>query len=157
MPIGSTAELAHKERDVYSKILILRFSAKVSQKPVVCYLTKRFDLTFNILNAAILPRKEGVMVLELSGDRKQFREGVKYLKSQGVQVQNADQEIKRSQNKCTHCGACTAVCPTGALSIERPEMSVNFDQRKCSLCELCIPACPSRAMSVRPINKIFFD
>jgi len=142
---------------VYSKILILRFSQTVVQKPIVCNLTKRFDLTFNILNAAILPRKEGVMVLELSGEKKLFREGVNYLKSQGVRVQNADQEIKREKAKCTHCGACTAVCPTGALFIQRPEMSVDFDQRKCSLCELCITACPSRAMSVRPSRKIFFD
>jgi ferredoxin len=143
--------------DVYSKILMLRFSAKVSQKPVVCYLTQRFDLTFNILNATILPRQEGVMVLELSGERKQFREGVKFLKAQGVDVQNADQEVKRLKNRCTDCGACTAVCPTGALEIERPSMSVNFVQHKCSVCELCIPACPSRAMTVRPINKIFFE
>ena len=142
---------------MYSKILMLRFSAKVSQKPVVCFLTKRFDLTFNILNATILPRKEGVMVLELSGERKQFREGVKFLKSQGIDVQNAGQEVKRLKPKCTHCGACTAVCPTGALDIERSSMSVQFDQRKCSVCELCIPACPSRAMTVRPINKIFFE
>ncbi len=142
---------------MYSKILILRFSQTVAQKPIVCNLTKRFDLTFNILNATILPRKEGVMVMELSGDRKRFREGVKYLKTQGVRVQNADQEVKRHKPRCTHCGACTAVCPTGALHIQRPEMSVDFDHRKCSLCELCIPACPSRAMSVRPTRKIFFD
>ena len=142
---------------MYSKILMLRFSAKVSQKPIVCYLTKRFDLTFNILNATILPRREGVMVLELSGERKQFREGVKFLKAQGIDVQNADQEVKRLKTHCTHCGACTAVCPTGALEIERPAMSVNFIQHKCSVCELCIPACPSRAMTVRPTNRIFFE
>jgi len=147
----------HQEDGVYSKILILRFSQKVAQKPIVCYLTKRFDLTFNILNATILPRKEGILVLELSGERKMFREGVKYLKAQGVRVQNADQEIKREKTKCTHCGACTAVCPTGALFLQRPEMTVEFDQRKCSLCELCIPACPSRAMSVRPSQHKFFD
>ena len=142
---------------MYSKILILRFSQTVVQKPIVCNLTKQFDLTFNILNATILPRKEGIMVLELSGEKKLFREGLKYLKAQGVRVQNAEQEIKRQKTKCTHCGACTAVCPTGALFIQRPEMSVDFDQRKCSLCELCITACPSRAMAVRPTRKIFFD
>ncbi len=110
---------------------MLRFSAKVSQKPVVCFLTKRFDLTFNILNATILPRKEGVMVLELSGDRKQFREGVKFLKSQGIDVQNAGQEVKRLKPKCTHCGACTAVCPTRALDIELPSINVILENRKC--------------------------
>ena len=141
---------------MYSKILVLRFPKTEVQKPIVCYLAKDYDLTFNILNATILPRKEGLMVLELSGSKKNFRDGVEYLKGQGVSVQNASQEIRRVQKKCTHCGSCTAVCPTGALSIQRPEMFVDFDQKKCSVCELCIPACPPRAMEVRPTNTFFF-
>ena len=141
---------------MHSKILVLRFPKSEVEKPIVCYLAKDYDLTFNILNATILPRKEGVMVLELAGTRKNFKEGVKYLRSQGVQVRNASQEVKRITKKCTHCGACTAVCPTGALAVIRPEMSVDFDQKKCSICELCVPTCPTRAMEVRPTNKAFF-
>ena len=142
---------------MYSKILILRFPKSAVEKPIVCRLTKDYDLIFNILNATILPRKEGIMVLELSGAKKNFKEGVKYLKDQGVHVQNASQEVKRNNKKCTHCGACTAVCPTGALEIQRPEMRVIFDQTKCSICELCVPACPPRAMEVRPLNSILFE
>ena len=141
---------------MYSKILILRFPQTEVQKPIVCQLARVYDLTFNILNAAVLPRKEGIMVLELSGNKKNFRDGVQYLKDQNVHVQNADQEVKRSKKKCTHCGACTTVCPTGALYVQRPEMTVEFDQKKCSVCELCMPACPTRAMSIRPVNSIFF-
>ena len=142
---------------MYSKILKLRFPVTEVQKPVVCNLAREFDLMFNILNAGILPRKEGFMVLEISGSRKNFKDGVKYLKNQGVDVQNASQEIKRNENKCTHCGSCTAVCPTGALSVKRPEMAVEFDQQKCSVCELCVSACPPRAMIVRPTNQLFFE
>lgn len=144
-------------RTLYSRILLLRFPQTEVKKPIVCYLAKDYDLTFNILNAQVLPRKEGIMVLELSGNRKNFKEGVQYLKSQGVQVQNASQEIKRDEKRCTHCGACTAVCPTDALSIKRPEMEVVFDQSKCSICELCITACPVRVMSIRPTTKMFFE
>lgn len=142
---------------MYSKILILRFSQEVAHKPLVYTLTKDFDLVFNILNATILPRKEGVMVMELSGSKKNFRDGVRFLKEQGVKVQSASEEVKRVRSRCTHCGACTAVCPTGALSIRRPEMKVHFDQEKCSICELCVPACPPRAMEVRPIKNAFFE
>jgi len=141
---------------VYSKILILRFPKTMVQKPIVCYLVKDYDLTFNILNATVLPRKEGVMVLELSGTRKNFREGVKYLKTEGVYVQNASQEVKHDNKKCTHCGACTAVCPTGALSIQRPEMNIVFDQKKCSVCELCVPACPPQGNGSSPYKERFF-
>jgi len=141
---------------MYSKILILRFPKTEVEKPIVCYLVKDYNLTFNILNASVLPRKEGIMVLELTGTRKNFQEGVKYLRDRGVHVQNASQEIKRVNKKCTHCGACTAVCPTSALSIQRPEMSVDFNQKKCSVCELCVPACPTRAMETRPKKKAFF-
>jgi Fe-S-cluster-containing hydrogenase component 2 len=49
------------------------------------------------------------------------------------------------------------VCPTGALSIRRPEMEVVFDQKKCSVCELCVPACPPRAMEARPIKNSYFE
>ena len=142
---------------VYSKILILRFPKSEVQKPIVYHLTKDYDLVFNILNAAILPRKEGVMALELSGTKKNFKDGVKFLKAQGVHVKNASQEIKRDNKKCTDCGACTAVCPTGALAVQRPEMQVIFDQEKCSVCELCVPACPPRAMEIRPADRTFFE
>ena len=141
---------------MYSKILILRFPVTEVQKPIVCNLARNYDLVFNILNAGILPRKEGYMVLELSGTRKNFKDGVQYLKTQGVDVQNASQEVKRDDDTCTHCGACTAVCPTGALSIQRPQMAVIFDLKKCSVCELCVPACPTHAMKVRSINQTFF-
>jgi ferredoxin len=142
---------------VYSKILVLRFSEDVAQKPVVCHLARDFDLVFNILNATILPGREGVMVMELSGSKKNFRDGVAFLKNNGIKVKNASREVKRVNARCTHCGACTAVCPTGALSIRRPEMEVVFDQEKCSICELCVPACPPRAMIVRPIRNALME
>lgn len=142
---------------MYSKILILRFPRTEVEKPIVCYLAKDYDLTFNILNAAVLPRKEGVMVLELSGTKKNFKEGIKYLKVNNIQVQDADQEVERKIEKCVHCGSCTAVCPTGALHVVRPEMSIDYDQTRCSVCELCITACPTRAMEVRPKNSSFFE
>ncbi|RLB91540.1 MAG: (Fe-S)-binding protein [Deltaproteobacteria bacterium] len=134
---------------MYSRMLVLRFPKTEVEKPIVCYLARDFDLTFNILKATILPRKEGVMVMELSGTRKNFTLGVEYLKKHNIQVQAVGQDIKRNKKKCTHCGACIAVCPTGALSIKRPEMLVVFDHKKCSICGLCVPACPPRAMEIR--------
>ncbi|MFH1154637.1 MAG: NIL domain-containing protein [Pseudomonadota bacterium] len=137
---------------MYSKILILHFPPEVAQKSVVCYLTKKFDLVFNILGAKVSNKKDGYMVLEISGTKTSFKDGVQYLKDQGVRVSTAEHLIWRDLEKCTHCGACTAVCPTGALHIKRPEMEVIYDQGKCSVCELCVLTCPSRAMGLYSKN-----
>ncbi len=134
---------------MYSKILSLRFPKEIVGEPITVNLVRDFDLSFSILKATIYPRKEGLMVLELSGQRNDFNRGVRYLKSLGVKVESIGQDIKRDDEKCFQCGACTAVCPTAALNIKRPEMEVLFDREKCSACELCVAACMARAMSVR--------
>ncbi|HDI78917.1 MAG TPA: 4Fe-4S dicluster domain-containing protein [Desulfobacteraceae bacterium] len=137
---------------MYKKMISLRFPAELADQPVVINLAKKFDLTFNILKATIYPRKEGYMVMELSGHKKNFQKGIRYLKGLGVKVEDIGQDIRRDEEKCLHCGACTAVCPTSALYIKRPEMEVIFDSEKCSACELCVILCPVRAMEVR-FNK----
>jgi len=134
---------------LYSKIVILHFPPEVAQKALVCQLTRKFDLLFNILSAKISNRKEGYMVLEISSDtRSDFNKGIKFLKDQGVEVSTPEQQIYKDEEVCTHCGACIAVCPTEALHIKRPEMEIIFNNEKCSLCELCILTCPTRAMGL---------
>ena len=133
---------------MYSKILRLRFPASVADKPNVCNLAKKYDLTFNIFQAVIFPRKEGEMIMELSGHRKNFTQGVKFLKDMGVKVENVGQDVQRNEEVCFQCGLCTSICPTGALYVKRPEMEVVFDPDKCSACELCVAVCPPRAMQV---------
>lgn len=133
---------------MYSKILTLRFPRDIVDQPIAMNLVKEFDLSFNILKATIYPRKEGFMVLELSGERKNFQKGVRYLKGIGVKVESIGQDIRRDEERCFQCGACTAVCPTRALYVQRPEMEVIFDRDRCSACELCVAACPAGAMSV---------
>lgn len=138
---------------MYSKILILHFPPVIAQKPIVCILTKQFDLIFNILGADISHRREGHMVLELSGTKPNFKKGVQFLKDQGINISYPDQAIYKDEEICTHCGACTAVCPTGALSIHRPEMKVEFNNELCSVCELCILTCPTKAMGLFAKNS----
>jgi ferredoxin len=137
---------------MYSKTLSLRFPKGIVNEPIVVNLVRNFDLTFNILKATIYPRKEGLMVMELSGHRKNYNRGIQYLKDLGIKVESIGQDIRRDDETCFQCGACTAVCPTGALYIKRPEMEVVFDRDKCSACELCVAACPARAM-IASFNK----
>ena len=134
---------------MYSKMVSLRFPKRNVNEPIIANLVKKFDLTFNILKATIYPRKEALVVMELTGHRKNYQEGVRYLKDLGIKVENIGQDIRRDEGKCYQCGACTAVCPTGALFIQRPEMAVIFEKDKCSACELCVVTCPAMAMETK--------
>ena len=132
-----------------SQTIVLHFSKENWSKPIVYKLVKEFNLSFNILKANVLPRQESFMVLELSGPKADFKRGLEYLTEVGVKFESIEKDIVRNEPKCTHCGACTSVCPTGALFINRKTMEVLFDSGKCSACELCIRACPPRAMESR--------
>ncbi len=141
--------LKYGGKRLYSKIVILDFPPQVAQKPLICHLVKEYDLLVNILKAQISSRSEGHMVLEMSSAGKAgFNKGISFLKDQGVRISTPEHKIYKDEEICTHCGACTAVCSTGALYIKRPEMEVIFDLDKCSLCERCILTCPSRAMGL---------
>ena len=132
-----------------SKRIVLTFPHKLLDEPIVYKLVKDFDLVFNILQAKITPREEGLMVLELKGKKENYAEGIKYLTSLGVRIQPLSQDVTMDEARCTHCGACISVCPTEALYIDKKTMKVIFDSDKCIACELCVRACPPRAMIVK--------
>lgn len=127
--------------------VVLRFPAAIADKPIIFHLVKDYDLMINILKANINPHKEGTMVLDVVGEKTEA--GLDFLRRQGVGVQPLMEDIVRNEERCTHCGACTAICPTGALYLERPAMFVRFDSEACVVCQLCVRACPMHAMEVR--------
>lgn len=133
---------------MHARMLVLRFSKDIVDKPIISGLVRDFNLNFNILKAQIFPRREGMLVMELRGGRRDFEKGIRYLEKLGVRVEPVGQGIRRDEDKCYQCGACTAVCPTGALHVKRPGMEVLFESERCSACELCVKTCPVRAMIV---------
>ena len=132
-----------------SRRLVLHFPQRLLVKPIVSHLVKDFNLDFNILKASVTPGEEGLLVMELSGERGDYDKGVKYLTDAGVKIQPLSQDVVRNDLRCTHCGACITLCPTGAFSLEKGSRKVKFDHTKCVVCELCIKACPPRAMDLR--------
>ncbi|MCJ7514878.1 MAG: 4Fe-4S dicluster domain-containing protein [Dehalococcoidia bacterium] len=131
-----------------SKRIVLHFPTRLTNEPIVYKLVKDFDLAFNILKASVTPGEEGLLVMELTGEQRNYDKGVKYLTETGVKIQSLSQDVVLNESRCTHCGACIALCPTGAFSLDPETRRVIFDNDKCIVCELCIKACPPRAMEL---------
>jgi len=131
-----------------SKRIVLHFPPRLVDRPIVSRLVKDFNLDFNILKASITPDEEGLLVLELSGEQTDYDKGIKYLTKTGVRIQSLSQDVIRNEERCTHCGVCITICPTGAFEIEPLSRRVNFYNEKCLACGLCIKACPPRAMEL---------
>jgi L-aspartate semialdehyde sulfurtransferase ferredoxin len=129
-----------------SRNVLLIFKSNIMYKPVIYRLAKDFDLIFNILEAKILPRREGRILLELRGEEDTIEKGVRFLESHHVVVEPLEDKVWMEDERCIHCGACTGLCPTGALSSVPPEMKVVFDVHKCVACGICGLACPFGAM-----------
>lgn len=129
--------------------VVLRFPHRLVDKPIIYRLVKDYDLQFNILKASVTPKEEGLLVLELSGKKKNYEEAVRFLTGAGVELQPLIRDVFRKEDRCTHCGACVTICPVGAFTVDPATRRIDFQEGKCIACELCINACPVRAMEVR--------
>ena len=128
--------------------VVLRFPPELSDQPITYKLIKEYDLMVNILRGHITPKEEGMLVLELTGKKKQLDRGMEYLAKLGVEAQKLSKDVRWLKDLCTHCTACTSLCPTHALSVERDAMVVSFERAKCIACEMCVTVCPYNAMEV---------
>ena len=131
-----------------SKRIVLRYPKRVVDRPIIYRLVKDYNLEFNILKALFTQEAEGLMVLEISGEQKDYDRGIRYLTASGVRIQSLSQDVIRNEERCTHCGACITICPTGAFDLDPLTRRVNFDDEKCVACGQCIKACPPRAMEL---------
>lgn len=131
-----------------SKKIVLRFPKRLVGRPIVCRLSKDFNLEFALLKATITPDEEGYVVMELKGEQADYDKGINYLTKSGVKIQSLSQDVTRNEERCTHCGACVMVCPTGAFQVEPATRFIKFNGEKCVACGICIKACPPRAMEL---------
>ncbi|HZJ83450.1 MAG TPA: NIL domain-containing protein [Clostridia bacterium] len=128
--------------------LILYFPPDRTDKPFSYYLVKDFDLVFNILQAEVQPNKRGRLTVELEGSQENIEKALEFAQDHGVEYRVFNKNIVRNQGECMDCGACTAVCPSGALYMDRDSWRLKFDENKCLVCELCIEACPVKAIDI---------
>ena len=123
------------------------FPRRTVQMPVTYILAKDFNVAANIIRAQVTPNQVGKVVLELSGDIDELDASLDWMRSRGIQVSLASAEIVVDEDLCVHCGLCTGVCPTEALTLDPETQKLRFARSRCIVCEQCIPTCPVQAIS----------
>ena len=128
------------------KKVILSFPPRLISEPITYHLVRDYDLQVNILRALVRPRERGRMVVELVGEKANLDKAFEYCDEQGIEVAAVVQEMRHYPERCVHCTACVALCPTEALTVDSATRQLVYDGTQCILCESCIPACSYRAM-----------
>jgi L-aspartate semialdehyde sulfurtransferase ferredoxin len=129
------------------KRVTLTFPRRSVQMPVTYRLAKDFNVAANIIRAQVAPNQVGKLVVELSGDIDQLDAALDWMRSQDIGVSFSSRELIIDEDSCVHCGLCTGVCPTEALTMHPESFKLNFTRSRCIVCEQCIPTCPVQAIS----------
>ncbi|MBE9097893.1 NIL domain-containing protein [Vacuolonema iberomarrocanum] len=129
------------------KRVTLTFPKRTVHMPVTYRLAKDFNVAANIIRAEVAPNQVGTLVVELSGDIDQLDAALEWLRVQEIDISATSREIMIDEDACVHCGLCTGVCPTEALSLNRDTFQLVFTRSRCIVCEQCIPTCPVQAIA----------
>jgi hypothetical protein len=93
----------------------------------------------------ILSHFKGHMVTGFGGAIKNLSMG--FASRSQKQRMHADAHPVLKVSKCTQCGLCVEVCPTGAAQFSE-EGAPTYDLKTCVGCAQCIGACPDEALKI---------
>lgn len=131
-----------------SRRFVLTFPPEATGEPITYNLIRRYDIMVNIVKADVSPGKIGHLVMEMTAPAKVLKEGMAYMEQQNVECVPIDRTITYREDLCIHCGACSAVCFAGALTMNKKTAELSFEPEKCVVCELCLTACPLKLFSI---------
>ena len=132
--------------ETLTKKLMLFFPRWESETPIIYHLVKDYNLVVNVYRARITPEEEGYLVLDVTGTQDEIRQGLEFVNTFDVTVNDTDKGVTRDNDRCTHCGHCVAHCPTGALRIgNETTREVVYKEADCIECLACIRVCPFAA------------
>ncbi|VBB05026.1 Hypothetical protein LUCI_0232 [Lucifera butyrica] len=126
----------------------IKFRSEAATKPLTYHLIKDYNLKVNILRALINEGQEGMLLMEVDADPADLEKGLAFMQAEGITIIPVGQQVKLDKERCIHCGACTAVCFSGALQLDRTAWEVTMDSDKCVMCGLCVSACPLKIITV---------
>jgi len=127
---------------------ILHFPPESSVKPITYSLIKDYNFIINILRAEITAGREGRLLVDIEAEEVDFNNGMEFINNEGILLLPLSNKISLNSKECVHCGACTSVCFSGALEMDRNTWELMFIPEKCVACELCIKACPLRLITI---------
>ena len=127
---------------------MLTFPPEATGEPITYNLIRKYDIMVNIVKADVSPGKIGHLVMEMTAPAKVLKEGMAYMEKQNVECVPIDRTITYREDLCIHCGACSAVCFAGALTMNKKTAELSFEPEKCVVCELCLTACPLKLFSI---------
>lgn len=127
---------------------MLTFPPEATGEPITYNLIRKFDIMVNIVKADVSPGHVGHLVMEMTAPAKVLKEGMAYMAQQNVECVPIDRSVTYREDLCIHCGACSAVCFAGALTMNRKTAELSFEPEKCVVCELCLTACPLKLFAI---------
>ena len=131
--------------------ILLRFSEKIVEEPIVSQIVLELKVLINIITAHVNSKGGEVLAEVPDGSLDKI---VKAFRKRGATV-SLPKLIEVDTEKCVSCGACVALCPVEAITIDQ-DASIVFNKEKCvgSTCGVCVDACPARAIkSVKQNNS----
>jgi Fe-S-cluster-containing hydrogenase component 2 len=123
--------------------ILLRFSEKIVEQPVISQIILDLKVPVNIITAQV-NSKGGEVLAEVPAEN--LDEVVAAFRKKGVTV-SLPKLIEVDTEKCISCGSCVTLCPVEAITFDA-DSSVVFNKEKCvgSTCSACVDACPARAI-----------
>jgi ferredoxin len=128
----------------------LKYPLNSITTPLVSTLVKKFNVEVNILHANISLNKIGTLIADITGEEKDIEDALDFIvKQDGIRYKIFSNKLIWQEEDCVHCGACTAVCPSNALTMNKETWCLEFSKEKCLVCGLCTKACPLNVMSLQ--------
>lgn len=123
--------------------VLLKFNEEKTSQPITAQVILEQGVALNIIRADVKPAG-GEILVEIP--QSHFEAVVQAFQDRGVNA-TLEKRLEVDEEKCIHCGACYALCPTSVICFEE-DYTVAFDEEKCVACGLCIDACPTRALKL---------
>lgn len=121
---------------------VLGYNSGTVSEPILWKLIKDFSIQVNILKASISPGLEGSLLVELNAEQNDIEKALAWLSSIGVSCVSVAKRLSWDEDRCVNCGACTGVCSSQTITMNRETWKIQVDKDKCVACGNCVKACP---------------